>query len=88
MSQRNRVLPVLVLALVLLVGAGFGPLLQRAQRFEWIVAKKLTVQNDATFLGSITQAGDQGITGDLTVTGDLAVTDEPVLETRPMIRSR
>ena len=72
----NRAIPLIVLALVLLIGAfAFTPLGQRAQRFEYIVVKKLLVLNDTTLRGDLAQAGDQTITGDLTVTDDTTLGD-------------
>ena len=72
---RNRAIPLIILALVLLIGAGFAPLLQRAQRFEYIIVKKLLVLNDTYFRGDFEQTGDQTITGNFTVTGDTTLGD-------------
>ena len=74
--RKSRAIPLIILALVLLIGAfAFTPLGQRAQRFEYIVAKKLLVLNDTTLRGDLAQAGDQTITGDLTVTDDTTLGD-------------
>ena len=80
MSKRNRyvsrAIPLIILALVLLIGAvAFTPLAQRAQRFEYIITKKLLVLNDAEVRGDVVQSGDQSITGDFTVTGNTVLGD-------------
>lgn len=55
----------------LLVLVGF----QGQRNFGWIVASKLTVQNDSTFNDSITVGDDLTTTDDVTVGDDLTVTD-------------
>ena len=86
MSKRNRyvsrAIPLIILALVLLIGAGaFTPLAQRAQRFSYIITKKLLVLNDTELRGDFAQAGDNTITGDLTVTGDTVLGDSATADT-------
>ena len=79
MSKRkwyvSRAVPLIVLVLVLLIGAvAFTPLAQRAQRFEYIITKKLLVLNNAEVRGDVVQSGDLTVTGD-TVLGDSATED-------------
>lgn len=75
--SRSKLAVAVILTLALLVGAvGFSPELQgRAQRFSYIVTKRLRVTADSTFLGGISQTGDMTITGDLTVTDDTTLGD-------------
>lgn len=76
-SRAVKVFGSIALVLALLVGAvGFSPELQgRIQRYNYIVTKRLLVQNTATFAGAINQTGDMTVTGDLTVTDDTTLGD-------------
>jgi len=71
----------LVTALLIVGGVAFTPLAQRAQRFSYIITKKLLVLNDTELRGDFTQAGDNTITGDLVVTGDTTLGDSATADT-------
>jgi len=63
------------LALILLLGVGFGPFLQRWIRYDSLLVNKLLVLNTVEIRGTVEQTGDQTITGDLTVTDNTTLGD-------------
>lgn len=84
MNSFRRLAPALVVALVIALlfgGMVNAPVLAQAakQQFEWILAKRLTVDTTAAIGGNTTVGGSASVTGNMTVGGALAVTGASTL---------
>ncbi len=75
MNSRQRYVASAVTALLLVLLGVIATNAQTVQqKFEWVIAKKLTVNTDTAITGDLTVGDDATITGDAAVGGALAVT--------------
>jgi hypothetical protein len=74
MNYKQRVAVFMVAVLLVLLGAVAANAQTVQQKFEWVIAKRLTVNTQAAIGTDLTVGDDVAVTGDTDITGALGVT--------------